>query len=300
LLERLIGEDIELSLALSADIGSVQADPGQITQVIMNLAVNSRDAMPKGGKITIETANQDLDQDYMAGHADMPAGSYVMLAVSDTGSGMSPEVQKHIFEPFFTTKATGQGTGLGLATVYGIVKQSGGYIWAYSEIDQGAVIKVYLPRLDAEVDKVPAGNISSENLRGDETILLVEDEEIVRRLSKKILETCGYTVIEAMDGAEAVEICRRDDQPIDLLLTDVVMPKMSGRQLVQELAGIRPDLDVLFMSGYTDDSIVRHGVIESGENFIQKPFTFNALATKVRSMLDQQKTDQSDAASASK
>jgi CheY-like chemotaxis protein len=255
--------------------------------------------MPKGGKITIETANQDLDQDYMSGHAEMPAGSYVMLAVSDTGTGMTPEVQKNIFEPFFTTKATGQGTGLGLATVYGIVKQSGGYIWAYSETGQGTVIKIYLPRLNAEADKVPAGIVSSENLRGDETVLLVEDEEIVRRLSKKILETCGYTVIEALDGAEAVEICNRGDQPIDLLLTDVVMPKMSGRQLVQNIAGIRPELKVLFMSGYTDDSIVRHGVIESGENFIQKPFTFNALAGKVRAMLDQGKILRSDMAAAS-
>lgn len=300
LLERLIGEDVELCLALSPDIGNVQADPGQITQVIMNLAVNSRDAMPKGGKITIETANQDLDQDYLADHADMPAGSYVMLAVSDTGSGMSPEVQKHIFEPFFTTKPMGHGTGLGLATVYGIVKQSGGYIWAYSEVGQGAVIKVYLPRMNAEADKVPAVSTSLEDLHGDETILLVEDEEIVRRLAKKILETCGYTVIEAMDGAEAVEICRQTDRNIDLLLTDVVMPKMSGRQLVQELAGIRPELTVLFMSGYTDDSIVRHGVIESGENFIQKPFTFNALAGKIRVMLDQEETDRSDVAGATK
>jgi two-component system cell cycle sensor histidine kinase/response regulator CckA len=299
LLERLIGEDIEVSLALSPDIGSVQADPGQITQVIMNLAVNSRDAMPDGGKITIETANQDLDQDYMAGHAEMPAGSYVMLAVSDNGSGMSPEVQKHLFEPFFTTKPTGHGTGLGLATVYGIVKQSGGYIWAYSELGQGAVIKVYLPRLEAEIDKVPAANISTEDLRGDETILLVEDEDIVRRLARKILETCGYTVIEAADGAEGVEICKNTGQQIDLLLTDVVMPKMSGRQLVQNVAAIRPELKILFMSGYTDDSIVRHGAIKSGENFIQKPFTFNALAGKIRAVLDQGKIHQSDAAGTS-
>lgn len=299
MLERLIGEDVELTLALSEDIGSVQADPGQLTQVIMNLAVNSRDAMPGGGRLTIETSNQDLDEDYLADHAGMAAGSYVMLAVSDTGMGMSQEVQKHIFEPFFTTKPMGHGTGLGLATVYGIVKQSGGYIWAYSEVDQGAVIKVYLPRVDAAVDEAPAGNISTENLHGDETILLVEDEDLVRRLARKILETCGYNVIEAPDGTEAMEICKQPDQHIDLLLTDVVMPKMSGRQLVQNVADIRPDLKVLFMSGYTDDSIVRHGVIESGENFIQKPFVFSALAGKVRSVLDQGKAGPSGAVAAS-
>lgn len=286
MLDRLIGEDVELVLALAADIGSVEADPGQLSQVIMNLAVNSRDAMPNGGTITIETSNQYLDDEYAARHVCMKPGSYVVLAVSDTGVGMSAEVQEHLFEPFFTTKEQGKGTGLGLATTYGIVKQSGGYIWAYSEVDQGAVVKVYLPRVDAKVEDLKAENITAGDLRGSETILLVEDEDLVRELSKKILENCGYKVVEATDGTEALALCMRPEHRFDLLVTDVVMPKMSGRQLVQNLETVRPDLKVLFMSGYTDDSIVRHGVIESGQHFIQKPFTFNAFAGKVREMLD--------------
>jgi PAS domain S-box-containing protein len=286
MLDRLIGEDIELGLALADDLGSVQADPGQISQVIINLAVNSRDAMPEGGKITIETANKEIDGPSAGHDIDMKPGRYVMLAISDTGIGMDDEVQKHIFEPFFTTKPTGKGTGLGLATVYGIVKQSGGYIWAYSEVGHGTAVKVYLPRIDAEVDEIVPGVTFAADLKGNETILLVEDEDLVRRMSKQILETCGYKVIEATDGTEALAMCMRPEHEFDLLVTDVVMPKMSGRQLVQNLETVRPDLRVLFMSGYTDDSIVRHGVIESGENFIQKPFTFNALAGKVREMLD--------------
>ena len=285
MLRRMIGEDIELEICLSDDLGSVEADPGQLTQVITNLAVNSRDAMPNGGQITIEVSNQLIDEGYAEKHVAVKAGSYVMLAISDTGVGMTAEVKEHLFEPFYTTKETGQGTGLGLSTVYGIVKQSGGYVWVYSEPNQGSTVKVYLPRADKEIDDLKADEFP-QDLHGSETILLVEDEEIVRDLSKQILESCGYHVVEASDGAEASAICQQDDQSFDLLLTDVVMPKMSGRQLVQNLETIRPGLKVLYMSGYTDDSIVRHGVIDPGENYIQKPFTFNGLASKVRKLLD--------------
>jgi signal transduction histidine kinase/CheY-like chemotaxis protein len=286
MLRRMIGEDIELDICLSSDLGKVEADPGQLTQVITNLAVNSRDAMPNGGSITIEVSNQEIDENYAERHVGIKAGNYVMLAISDTGVGMSDEVKEHLFEPFFTTKETGQGTGLGLSTVYGIVKQSGGYVWVYSEPEHGSTVKVYLPRADKDIDEQMATGVSTEDLHGNETILLVEDEEIVRDLSKQILESCGYNVVEASDGAEASAICQQIDQKFDLLLTDVVMPKMSGRQLVQSLEHIRPGLKVLYMSGYTDDSIVRHGVICPGENYIQKPFTFNALASKVRKTLD--------------
>lgn len=286
LLERLIGEDIELILALSPALGSVEADPAILTQVIMNLAVNARDAMPEGGRLTIETSNQALDGEYTARHARMKAGAYVMLAVSDTGLGMDAETLEHLFEPFFTTKAVGKGTGLGLATVYGIVKQSGGYVWVYSEEGLGTTFKIYLPRVDAVADEIYKGTNELMNLKGKETIFLVEDEEIVRKLSKQILETCGYTVVEARNGAEALELCKSSDQHFDLLLTDVVMPKMSGRQLVKHFTSLRPGVKVLYMSGYTDDSVLRNGVIAAGENFIQKPFTFNSLAGQVREMLD--------------
>ncbi len=286
LLQRLIGEDIDLELSLSPALGAVRADPAILTQVIMNLAVNARDAMPDGGKLTIETSNQELDKEYAGRHARMNPGSYVMLAVSDTGAGMEDEVLEHLFEPFFTTKAVGKGTGLGLATVYGIVKQSGGYIWVYSEIGQGTIFKIYLPRVDAEADAITKGVSESMNLKGKETVFLVEDEEIVRKLSKQILESCGYTVVEARNGAEALELCKKSDKHFDLLLTDVVMPKMSGRQLVKHITGVRPGIKVLYMSGYTDDSVLRNGVIAAGENFIQKPFTFNTLAGQVREMLD--------------
>jgi len=286
LLKRLIGEDIQLITNLKPKLGQVKADPGQLTQVIMNLAVNARDSMPQGGELVIETSNIHLDADYAARHIGSRPGSYVMIAVIDNGEGMSGEIQQHIFEPFYTTKETGKGTGLGLATAYGIVKQSGGYIWVYSEIGKGTTFKVYLPRVDEEVD-TPKENDTLDHIPdGTETILLVEDEEIVRNLSRQILETCGYKVIGAGDGVEALSICQQPDSKFDLLLTDVVMPRMSGRQLAEHLDTLRPDTKVLFMSGYTDDAIIRQGVIEVGENFIQKPFTFNALAQKVRELLD--------------
>lgn len=286
MLKRLIGEDIHLITILAPKLGMVEADPGQLTQVIINLAVNARDAMMQGGELIIETNNVYLDEGYAAHHISMRPGSYIQLVVSDSGTGMTGEIQEHIFEPFYTTKEIGKGTGLGLATVYGIVKQSGGYIWAYSEIEQGSAFKIYLPRVDEEV-KSPEENIAPEHApKGTETILLVEDEEIVRNLSRQILETCGYKVIEASDGIEALSICRQPDCKIDLLLTDVVMPKMSGRQLVEHLAAMHSEIKVLYMSGYTDDAIVRQGVIQTGANFIQKPFTFNTLARKIRELLD--------------
>jgi PAS domain S-box-containing protein len=286
MLKRLLGEDIQLVTNLSPRLGRVEADPGQLTQVIMNLAVNARDAMPDGGELTIETANVYLDEGYAARHISARAGSFVVVSVSDRGTGMDRETLQHIFEPFYTTKEMGKGTGLGLATVYGIVKQSGGYIWAYSELGEGTIFKIYLPRIDEETESVEISAESEKILNRTGTILLVEDEEIVRNLSRKILETCGYTVIEASNGVEALTFCEQPNFEIDLVITDVVMPKMSGRQLAEQLAVLRPGINVLFMSGYTDDAIVRQGIIETGSNFIQKPFTFKAFAAKVKELLD--------------
>jgi PAS domain S-box-containing protein len=286
MLKRLIGEDVQLIAALSQEIGQVKVDPGQLSQVIMNLAVNARDAMPQGGALTIETRNVYLDEEYAASHIPTVAGHYIMLAVSDSGTGIAPETREHIFEPFFTTKEVGKGTGLGLATVYGIVKQSGGYIWVDSELEKGTTFKIYLPRIDENFDTEKKSDIREEMASGMEKILLVEDEQMVRNLSRQILENCGYTIIEASNGAEAFEMCSRSDYEIDLLLTDVVMPKMGGRELAEKLAETHPQMKVLFTSGYTDDSVVRHGVIEEGTNFIQKPYTPTGLAFKVRSILD--------------
>jgi PAS domain S-box-containing protein len=286
MLQHLIGEDIQLNILPAPKIGQIEADPGQLTQVVMNLAVNARDSMPGGGELTIETANVYLGEDFAARNVPTQVGSYVMLAVSDTGTGMDEETLQHIFEPFFTTKELGKGTGLGLATVYGIVKQSGGYIWVDSEIAKGTVFKIYLPRID-ENSLLPEEQSGAENVQeGSETILLVEDEEIVRNLTRQMLESCGYKIIEAGNGREALSICQRDDCKIDLLITDVVMPKMSGRELGEQLAVLRPEITVLYMSGYTDDTAVRQDAVEAGANFIQKPFTFNNLAEKVRELLD--------------
>ncbi len=286
LLERLIGEDIKLVANLGADIGRVEADPGQLSQVIINLAVNSRDAMPQGGKLVIETSNFQIDAEYAARHIGSLPGDYVRISVTDTGSGMSQEIQEHVFEPFYTTKEVGKGTGLGLATVYGIVNQSGGYIRVESEVGKGTTFEVFLPRIEEEI-KAPKVSVASDQVpNGTETILLVEDEEIVRNLTRQILETCGYSVIEASDGVQALAVCKQQDIKFDLLITDVVMPNMSGRQLAEELAALRPDAKVLYMSGYTDDAVIRQGVIEIDKNFIQKPFTFDAFSKKVREMLD--------------
>jgi len=287
MLQRLIGEDIELVMVLHPAIGQIKADPGQISQIIMNLAVNARDAMPRGGKLSIETANIHLDEEFVRHHLGAKPGPYVMLALVDTGIGMDADIQKQIFEPFFTTKETGSGSGLGLATVYGIVKQSGGYITVESEVGQGSTFRIYLPLVDGEDEGETAWSeaANGEMPQGTEKILLVEDEQAVRALSRQILEMCGYQVLEARDGVEAVSICNLDCE-IDLLVTDVVMPQMSGGELAEHLSMSRPEMRVLYMSGYTDDAIVRHGLGDGSANFIQKPFTPDTLAQKVREVLD--------------
>jgi signal transduction histidine kinase len=285
MLRRLIGEDIELSLNLSSDLGRIKADPGQIEQVLVNLAINARDAMSEGGKLTIETANVDLNETYARNHPTVQAGPYVMLAVSDTGCGMDKETQSHIFEPFFTTKELGKGTGLGLSTVYGIVKQSEGNIWVYSEPGRGTTFKIYLPRTGAApgMIDVPARAVST---RGTETILLVEDEEILRKLAGEILEDSGYTVLKSGNAKEALRLFSAHQSRIHLLITDVVMPGLSGRELAERLTSLDPTLKVLYMSGYTDDTIVRHGVLEEGIEFIQKPFSPETFTRKVREVLE--------------
>jgi len=287
MLERLIGEHVQLISVLNPKAGRVKVDPGQLSQIILNLAVNARDAMPHGGKLTFETDNVFLDPDFARRHVGLLPGAYVMLAVSDTGIGMTPEVRAHIFEPFFTTKEVGKGTGLGLATVYGIVSQSGGSIHVYSEPELGTTFKIYLPRVIEPEDEFEKTENTEDMPAGTETILLVEDENAVRAMAKQILEICGYTVLEAQNGAEAVELAGKYGGVIDLLLTDVVMPKMGGRELAETFAQSYPRMRVLFTSGYTDDAIVRHGVIEALSNFIQKPFTLSSLAQKVRSVLDE-------------
>jgi CheY-like chemotaxis protein len=288
MLRRLIGEDVELVTVLDPGIGRVRADAGQIEQVVMNLAVNARDAMPKGGTLTIETKDVELDEAYAREHISVRPGRYVMLAVSDAGLGMSAETKSHMFEPFFTTKGKGKGTGLGLATVYGIVKQSGGYIWVYSELNLGTSFKIYLPRVEEAAEAARARRLAEHATGGSETLLLVEDEQAVRTLVRRILESYGYTVIEASGAAQALEAARRWEGPIHLVLTDVVMPEMSGSELAPRVAELRPDVRVLFMSGYTDDAIVRQGLVGEGGHFLQKPFTPEVLAHKVRDVLDRE------------
>jgi signal transduction histidine kinase len=286
MLRRLIGEDIEFRTVLAADLGAVRADPGQLEQVIMNLAVNARDAMPHGGKLTIETVNADLDDAYAQAHVPLVAGRYAMLAVSDTGIGMDTQVKAHIFEPFFTTKEKGKGTGLGLATVYGIVKQTDGYIWVYSEPGQGTSFKIYLPRAAAAAEPPAPKPLAPASLAGSETVLLAEDEAAVRNFTRRVLAAHGYTVLTAADGQEALHLAERHAGPIHLLLTDVVMPNMGGRELAERLVAARHEMKVLYLSGYTDDAIVHHGVLEPGIAFLQKPFTLQGLARKLREVLD--------------
>ena len=287
MLRRLIGEDVEHMVRLRPGVGRVMADPSQIEQVIVNLVVNARDAMPQGGRLMLETANVDLDAAYLRRHPGSQIGPHVMLAVSDTGVGMDAETRARVFEPFFTTKDPGKGSGLGLSTVYGIVQQSGGAVWVYSEPGQGAVFKVYLPRIDADVESTTDDAApSTATPRGTETILLVEDQEEVRELARDILLEHGYTVLEAGDPEEAWPVFDKHRATIDLLLTDVVMPRASGRQLADRLAPHRPDLKVLYMSGYTDQAIVQHGVLEAGIAYLEKPFTIDTLTHKVRDVLD--------------
>jgi PAS domain S-box-containing protein len=285
MMRRLIGEDVQLTSRLSGDLGSTRADVGQLEQVIMNLAVNARDAMPRGGTITIETANVDLDDAYAKSHVAAAPGPYVMLAVTDTGLGMTPEVQARIFEPFFTTKPKGRGTGLGLATIYGIVKQNNGTIWVYSEPGKGTTFKVYLPRVD-EVPQIVTHTSRSAVQGGDETILLVEDDELVRGLAKTVLARKGYVIIEAPDADEALRAVAEHAGQIDLLLTDVVMPGISGGLLAQRLSEQYPGVRILYMSGYPDGAVVDHGVLAPGTAFLQKPFTPAGLAGAVRDVLD--------------
>src|SRR6266540_2797653 len=285
MLRRLIGEDVDLVTVLDPALAYVWADAGQLEQVVMNLAVNARDAMPRGGKLTIETSNVELDEEYARLHTPVRPGRYVMIAVSDTGVGMDAATRSRIFEPFFTTKERGKGTGLGLATVYGIVKQSGGYIWAYSEPGKGTTFKVYLPPADQSLLREEDRVEETLSVRGAETVLLVEDEESVRTLSRAILESYGYRVLEAAGAEEAIETVQGYPQPIHLLLTDVVMPSMGGPDLASRIQTLRPDVKVLFMSGYTDETVFRHGHLEQGRLFLQKPFTPEALARKLREAL---------------
>src|SRR5437773_1774151 len=287
LLRRLIGEDVELATVLYPTLGRVTADPGQLEQVIVNLAVNARDAMPQGGKLTLETRNIDLDSSYTLEHSLVKPGPYVQLTVSDSGIGMDEETQAHAFEPFFTTKPRGQGTGLGLAMVYGTVKQSGGFIWVYSEPGHGATFKIYLPRVDAPVEAAAPPVPVERPPRGSETVLLAEDEPAVRTIAQQALERQGYTVLAAPSGADALALAAQHGATIHLLLTDVVMPGMSGRDLADRLTAQRPGIRVLYISGYTDNAIVRHGMLEPGLAYLQKPFRPDALVRKVRDVLDE-------------
>jgi two-component system cell cycle sensor histidine kinase/response regulator CckA len=287
LLRRLIGEDIELATTLESALYSINADPGQLEQVLINLVVNARDAMPDGGRLHITTANTVLSADHSGRQLSAAPGDYVMLAVSDTGVGMSREVQQRVFEPFFTTKGQGKGTGLGLSTVYGIVKQSGGDVWIYSEPGTGTTFKVYFPRALEGEAFVPATEDNRSSPRGTETILVVEDDPALRALSERVLESNGYTVLLARNGIEALAIASGHSGHIDMVATDVVMPKMNGRPLVEKLLESRAEMRVLFMSGYTDDEVMRRGVIDGRTAFLQKPFTPVELARKVREVLDQ-------------
>jgi two-component system, cell cycle sensor histidine kinase and response regulator CckA len=287
MLRRLIGEDVQLLIHIDPEVGPVNADPVQIEQVLINLAANARDAMPKGGRLSIEVSNIDLDEQYRMHHPTATPGPYVMFTVADSGCGMDPSTQARIFDPFFTTKELGKGTGLGLATVYGIVKQSGGHIWVYSESDKGSVFKIYLPRVDRRVRGALPADPDGAPRGGNETILLVEDSKSLREIAYEYLKSLGYTVLEAGGGAEALQRFSEFGGIVDLLLTDIIMPEMNGRELADEIVRRQPSIKILFTSGYADDTIARHGVLETGVAFIQKPYRPRALAWKVREVLGQ-------------
>jgi two-component system cell cycle sensor histidine kinase/response regulator CckA len=285
LLSRLIGEDIQFSTSLEPSLGCVRADPGQIEQVLVNLIVNARDAMPQGGRLTIEARNVVLDDSYVDAHEPVIPGPYVMLAVEDAGCGMDQKTQSRIFDPFFTTKALGKGTGLGLATVYGIVKQSGGYIWVYSELGEGTVFKVYLPRVEQDAQETEPSDPVQLITQNCETILLAEDSASLREMAREYLSSVGYTILEAASGEEALQKARDFDGTIHLLLTDVVMPGMSGPDLARQMVSLRPRIKLIFVSGYTGDAIARQGVLDPSVAFIQKPYRPKALARKIREVL---------------
>jgi signal transduction histidine kinase len=287
MLRRLIGEDIEFRTVLDPAAGNIKADPGQLEQVIMNLAVNARDAMPTGGKLTVATANTSLDENYLKHFPDLSAGDYVMLAVTDTGIGMSEEVKAHLFEPFFTTKPAGKGTGLGLATCFGIVKQNTGHINLYSELGRGTTFKIYFPRVQSALEPVRVPAQPATVAGGRETVLVVEDEPAVRELAAFALREKGYTVFEAVNGEEGLRVARQHEGKIDLVLTDVIMPVMGGKEMADHLRTSHPDTKVLFTSGYTQDAIGDHGVLRPGIVFLQKPYTTSTLARKVREVLEE-------------
>jgi len=286
MLRRLIGENIALCTAVDEGLWRVKADQGQIEQVIMNLVVNARDAMPQGGRLLIEARNVELDGSYVSRHMAVNPGSYVLLAVSDDGMGMSNETISHLFEPFYTTKEQGKGTGLGLATVYGIVTQSGGHIWVYSEPGEGTTFKIYLPRVEGEVEEVLPARQEAIPVEGSETILLVEDDDLVRNMICETLKQNGYTMLNAASGDEALNLCGDHQGVIDLLVTDVVMPGMNGRELAERLSTAYPRLKTLFISGYTDHGIVHNGILDPETDFLQKPFKLDALARKIRQIMD--------------
>jgi nitrogen-specific signal transduction histidine kinase/CheY-like chemotaxis protein len=285
MLRRLIGEDVQLETALAPELEEVRVDPGQVEQVLLNLAANARDAMPRGGKLTIETASVELDDSYAQSHNGVQPGCYVLLAVSDTGTGIDGSVLPHIFEPFFTTKRQGQGTGLGLSIVYSIVHQSGGHIWVYSEPGKGTTFKIYLPVTEREETVPWPAPVSAPSEQGAGVILLVEDQEAVRAMLTKALAARGYTLLEAADGEEAIRLVAGRQGLIDLLITDVVMPVMSGREVAERLAAERPGMKVLFISGFADRAIVHHGMLSPGINYLQKPFPLSELTRKVEEIL---------------
>jgi signal transduction histidine kinase len=287
MLQRLIGENIDLSTVLKEELSWLKADPGQLEQIIMNLVLNARDAMPQGGKLTIETAEVELDELYTREHAEVKPGPYIMLAVSDTGTGMTPETLSHIYEPFFTTKEPGQGTGLGLATVFGIVKQSGGHIWVSSEVGQGTTFKIYLPWVVKETEPTKLSPTLTGPAQGSETIMLVEDADGVRELLRNFLRNEGYTILTASNGVEALRLCAQYTEPLHMLVSDVVMPGgLNGRELAERLSLVHPEAKVLYISGYTDQAIVHHGVLAQDMAFLQKPFTPAVLIRKMREIFD--------------